>query len=172
MIQITIVLILLIIVILVIISMNEYDNNLYFFLNKDDDKSFKKLKKILKKSKYKIILVNYGKDIDLLKLNNLLNNIKHGKPIHKIINIEKMEDVQNIYYNRKCVNHPDTDFYQIKNKVGVFGYPFDFENNSSELLNSDSDNTENTTYSSKSDINILKNYVDTPTCGRRRSGCK
>jgi hypothetical protein len=77
-----------------------------------------------------------------------------------------MDDVTNIYNNKKCINQPSDRFYEIVNKVGVYGYPFDFEDNPSELLNNDSDNKVYV-----ADINRLKNNDDVPTCARRRSGC-
>jgi len=168
--QISIVILLLIIILLFLVNMSsDKEDKIYFFLNNNDDKSLELLNNILKNSKSKVILVNYGKDIDLIKINKLINNCNKIRPIHKIMNIEKMEDLQKIYYNKKCINQPEHKFYELKNKVGVFGFPFDYEDNESELLNNQIDN--NNTATIKIDDNILKNYVDVPTCGRRRSGC-
>jgi hypothetical protein len=164
----TCVLIILIILLIILHLPSDRKDVVYFFLNKDDDKSLKILNKILKKSKSKIILVNYDKNIDLLKLNQIINESNNIRPIHKIINIENMTDLEHIYRNRKCINQPGNLFYEIKNTVGVYGYPFDFQDSPSELLNNDDDyklNKPNT------DVNKLREYVDVPTCGRRRSGC-
>jgi hypothetical protein len=79
-----------------------------------------------------------------------------------------MKDLEDIYRNRKCINQPGNLFYQIQNRVGVYGYPFNFIDSASELLNNDDDyklNKPNT------DKNRLREYIDVPTCGRRRSGC-
>lgn len=109
----------------------------YFFLNKNDDNSFNELIKILKNPNYDVTVVNYDSDEEsILKLNSV---IKSCRPVDRILNIENMTDLTQIYFdtcyrNAKCVNQPSNKFYEIYNKLGVFGYPFKFENNSSELL--------------------------------------
>ena len=167
-----IILLLIIIIGLIVFNISsKKEDTVYFFLNKNDENSFKLLKNILKKSESKIILVNYDKGMDILRLNKILNQFNKIRPIHQIINIENMQDLENILYNRKCINQPSNKYYELINKVGVFGYPFDFENNESELLNNDSDNDNNKIHKSSTNMNNLRQHVDVPTCGRRRSGC-
>jgi len=109
----------------------------YFFLNKDDTNSFKTLNKILKNSEYEVIVVNYDTDdSSLLELNKVTNSCR---AVDKVLNIEKMTDLTQIYFdtcyrNAKCVNQPSNKFYELYNKMNVFGYPFKFQDNSSELL--------------------------------------
>jgi hypothetical protein len=116
-----------------------YNNNqkVYYFLNKDDETSFDALNDILKQSDYEVIVVNYDSDIE--SLNGLNKVINRCRPINKILNIEKMTDLTQIYFdtcyrNAKCVNQPSNKFYELYNKMNVFGYPFKFQDNSSELL--------------------------------------
>jgi len=169
--KIRIIVLLLFIILLIIYQIfSKKEEKIYFFLNKDDDKSLNLLNNILKKSKSKIILVNYDKDMDLIKLNKIINKCKKIRPIHDLINIENMNDVTNIYNNKKCINQPSDRFYEIVNKVGVFGYPFDFQDNPSELLNSDTQ-SDDKIYNANTTMNRLREVVDVPTCGRRRSGC-
>jgi len=166
--QIAIIILLVILVVVGLLNfLNSKQENVYFFLNKADDKSLDLLNNILKNSNSKVILVNYDKDVNLIKLNEIINNCNKIRPIHDLINIENMQDLEELYKNRKCVNQPGDKFYEIVNKVGVFGYPFDFEDNPSELLNNDG----NKIHKAKTDSNRIKEYVDVPTCGRRRSGC-
>jgi hypothetical protein len=165
--QIAIIILLVILVVIGILNFfNNKQENIYFFLNKGDDKSLELLNNILENSNSKVILVNYDKDIDLIKLNKIINNCNKIRPIHNLINIENMEELEELYKNRKCVNQPGDKFYEIVNKVGVFGYPFNFQNNPSELLNND-----NKIHKANTNSNRIREYVDVPTCGRRRSGC-
>ena len=166
-----IVLLIIIIVLIIFHVFNKQEEKIYFFLNQNDDKSLNLLNNILKNSKSKVILVNYDKDLDLTKLNKIINKCKKIRPIHDLINIENMDDVTNIYNNKKCINQPSDRFYEIVNKVGVFGYPFDFEDNPSELLNSDTQSDNNKIYNANTSMNRLREVIDVPTCGRRRSGC-
>lgn len=170
--NIEIIILLLVITVLVIYHVfSKKQEKIYFFLNKDDDKSLNLLNNILKNSKSKIILVNYDKDMDLIEINKILNKNKNSRPIYDLINIENMNDVTKIYNNKKCINQPSDRFYEIVNKVGVFGYPFDFEDNPSELLNSDTHSDNKKIYNANTTMNKLREVVDVPTCGRRRSGC-
>jgi hypothetical protein len=59
------------------------------------------------------------------------------------------------YRNAKCINQPSNKFYEIYNRLNVFGYPFEFENNYSELLQMPDRKVNNL-------IDVSKN----PTCGR------
>jgi hypothetical protein len=132
-------LILIIIIVLYFYFFNS-KQTVYFFLNKDDERSLEALNNILKNSDYEVIIVNYDKDKkDLIKLNQVINNCNKIRPINKILNVENMTDINEIYFdtcyrNAKCVNQPSNKFYELYNKMNVFGYPFKFQDNSSELL--------------------------------------
>jgi hypothetical protein len=136
-----------IIIILILIAIGVYfcmfynkKQKVYFFLNKDDTnsvESFESLNKILKNSDYEVIVVNYDTDnTSLLELNKVTS---YCRAVDKVLNIEKMTDLTQIYFdtcyrNAKCVNQPSNKFYEIYNTIGVFGYPFKFQDNASELL--------------------------------------
>ena len=133
----------------------------YFFLNKDDDKSLEMLNNILRNSDIEIIIINYdGSKDNLVELNKIINTSGKSRTISKILNVEKMSDLNQVifdtcYRNAKCINQPSNKFYEIYNRLNVFGYPFEFENNYSELLQMPDRKVNNL-------IDVSKN----PTCGR------
>jgi len=107
-----------------------YLNNLYensseiIFLYSGDDDETHYLKKILSEKKnVTIIPTNNSKSI-----NNKLNTIKSNS---NIATIEKFSEtlVRNTLNKKpKCIMcHPNNMFYQIVNKLNVYGYPFNFE---------------------------------------------
>ena len=157
-----------IIIILILIAISVYfyffynnKQKVYYFLNKDDETSFDKLNDILKQSDYEVIVVNY--ESDEKSLNGLNKIINKCRPINKVLNIEKMTDLTQIYFdtcyrNAKCVNQPSDKFYELYNTIGVFGYPFKFEDNASELLKNKTNNLIDT---SKDNTCSKSNKVDT-----------
>jgi len=167
-----------IIMILILIAIGVYffvfynkKQKVYFFLNNDDTNSFGSLNKILKNSDYEVIVVNYDTDnSSLLELNKVINSCR---PVDKILNIEKMTDLTQIYFdtcyrNAKCVNQPSNKFYEIYNTIGVFGYPFKFKDSASELL----DNKKNNLIDVRKDKTCSRRYsvdTDSPPWQRRRS---
>jgi hypothetical protein len=146
----------------------------YFFLNKDDTNSFKTLNKILKNSEYEVIVVNYDTDnSSLLELNKVTSSCR---AVDKVLNIEKMTDLTQIYFdtcyrNAKCVNQPSNKFYEIYNTIGVFGYPFKFQDNASELLGNKKTKTNNLidTRKDKTCSSPYSIETDSPPWQRRRS---
>jgi hypothetical protein len=145
----------------------------YFFLNKDDSNSFKALNKILKNSEYEVIVVNYDTDnSSLLELNKVTSSCR---AVDKVLNIEKMTDLTQIYFdtcyrNAKCVNQPSNKFYEIYNTIGVFGYPFKFQDNASELLGNKTKT--NNLIDTRKDKTCSKSYsvdTDSPPWQRKRS---
>lgn len=172
-----------IIIILILIAIGVYfcefynkKQKVYFFLNKDDTnsiESFESLNKILKNSDYEVIVVNYDTDNStLLELNKVTSSCR---PVDKVLNIEKMTDLTQIYFdtcyrNAKCVNQPSNKFYEIYNTIGVFGYPFKFQDNASELLGSKTKT--NNLIDVRKDKTCSKSYevdTDSPPWQRRRS---
>jgi hypothetical protein len=146
----------------------------YFFLNKDDTNSFETLNKILKNSEYEVIVVNYDTDnSSLLELNKVTSSCR---AVDKVLNIEKMTDLTQIYFdtcyrNAKCVNQPSNKFYEIYNTIGVFGYPFKFQDNASELLGNKKTKTNNLidTRKDKTCSSPYSIETDSPPWQRRRS---
>jgi hypothetical protein len=78
---------------------------------------------ILKNSEYEVIVVNYDTDNkSLLELNKVTSSCR---AVDKVLNIEKMTDLTQIYFdtcyrNAKCVNQPSNKFYELYNKMNVF----------------------------------------------------
>jgi len=145
---------------------------IYFFISEDDE-SVNKLKELLSNPNNEIILVNYKQNINLEKLNSLINQCSNRSLIKDILNIEGMEDLQGVlidscYKNAKCVNQPSNKFYEIYNTIGVFGYPFKFKDSASELL----DNKTNNLIDVRKDKTCSRRYsvdTDSPPWQRRRS---
>lgn len=139
---------------------------IYFFISEDDE-SINKLKELLSNPNNEIILVNYKQNINLEKLNSLINQCSNRSLIKDIINVEGMEDLQGVlvdscYKNAKCVNQPHDQYYAIKEKLNVFGFPFDFQFSPYDL------NLMPNVYKPNTNMNKLANYVDVPSCGKRR----
>jgi len=139
---------------------------IYFFISEDDE-SVNKLKELLSNPNNEIILVNYKQNINLEKLNSLINQCSNRSLIKDILNIEGMEDLQGVlidycYKNAKCVNQPHDKYYAIKEKLNVFGFPFDFQFLPYDL------NLMPNVYKPNTNMNKLANYVDVPSCGKRR----
>jgi hypothetical protein len=172
-----------IIIILILIAIGVYfcmfyskKQKVYFFLNKDDTnsvESFESLNKILKNSDYEVIVVNYDTDdSSLLELNKVTSSCR---AVDKVLNIEKMTDLTQIYFdtcyrNAKCVNQPSNKFYEIYNTIGVFGYPFKFQDNASELLGNKTKT--NNLIDVRKDKTCSRPYsveTDSPPWQRRRS---
>ena len=174
-----------IIIILILIAIGVYfcmfyikKQKVYFFLNKDDTnsvESFESLNKILKNSDYEVIVVNYDTDdSSLLELNKVTSSCR---AVDKVLNIEKMTDLTQIYFdtcyrNAKCVNQPSNKFYEIYNTIGVFGYPFKFQDNASELLGNKTKTKTNNLIDVRKDKTCSRPYsveTDSPPWQRRRS---
>jgi hypothetical protein len=135
----------------------------YYFLDDSDD--YKDLEELLNNTKNEVIIVNY-KNIDTLELNKVLASCSNSKKIKKVLNLEKMEDVQELvvgtcYKNYKCANRPKDAFYAINEKLNVYGYPFDFEDGPYEL-------DPFKKYDPNTNMNRLRQLIDVPSCGRKR----
>lgn len=94
------------------------------FLYSGDDEETKYLKQILSEMK----------DVTIVPTNNsetVKNKLNTIKDIYKVATIEKFSEtlVKNTLKKKpKCIMcHPNNMFYQIVNKVNVYGYPFNFE---------------------------------------------
>jgi len=99
---------------------------IFFFSGNNIDIS--KLKKLLKKTNYKITVIPSNPNQSTLTKLKELNNIR---PINEIGNIENFRNVlvENCYRMKpKYIYCSENNvFYNIVNKINVYGYDFNFE---------------------------------------------
>ena len=142
------------ILIVLIIIINIFTNKsqkIYFFFNPKDQLSIDLLNNILKNNNNsEIILVTNNSDEEEVKKS--VNNMR----ISKILNVENFSDLNEVIYdscfkNAKCIFQPWDKFYNIKNRVNVFGYPFKFQNKVDTPSNLSSDVNGNAAFASNED---------------------
>jgi len=106
---------------------SESKNEIIFFFS-GDNKDIVKLKKLLEKTDYKIIVIPSNPNQKTLTKLKELNNIR---PISEIGNIENFKNVlvENCYRMKpKLIYCSEKNvFYNIVNKINVQGYDFNFE---------------------------------------------
>lgn len=83
------------------------------------------LNRLLSDNKYKVTIIPTNKNIDIK------NELKDSSNVYKVSTIEKFSDtIANNCLRKKpkCVMcHPDNMYYNLVNKINVFGYPFRFQ---------------------------------------------
>lgn len=151
-----IILALIILTILINIFMPKTEK-IYFFFNPKDEKSIELLNNILKNSKNNIILVTNNSNMKDVK--EVVNKLNKTRSIEKILNVENFSDLNEVVYNScyknaKCIFQPWDKFYQINERLNVFGYPFKFESKVKQPSNTDSDSKGNAIFE-KGDRNVL-----------------
>lgn len=167
-----IILISLIVVSILVTMYYKPSQKVYVFLDENDEKSILLLNNILKNTDSDVVIVTSNKNDDSEKRRSLIKKFNNIRPINKVLNVEKFRDMTEIIYdtcfkNARCANQPSDKFYEIVNRLNVFGYPFNFENtpdipNGNNLLQPW--NQINNTDLNESQ-NKLRQVIDTPSCG-------
>ena len=103
--------------------LNDHSTEIIFLYSGNDEET-NYLKQILSEMKNVTIVPT----IDSETVKNKLNTIKNSFKVAKIEKFSETLDKNTLKKKPKCIMcHPNNMFYQIVNKLNVYGYPFNFE---------------------------------------------